>query len=455
MRHVLAIAATLLLPATSAGDEFADKLQRLMAAGKAGGHAAAAEACRELALSDPQNPNAAQAHYAAIVFAAQAWKTAPEPEKEQAQKRYGELLGEHIDRWPVGPHAPQARLLLVEHELRSRGVEAITGALRLSSADTQKAVIDAAIDSCNNALRSADDHAERVTLLNSARKQLQPLITGDNNEWPKRWTPLQVRLAIRLSEWHLAYHPQGGKYAERMLTAAATAGEECPESLKRIEFLLDCRGLIEDGPRPVSVALQGFFADSAQHRGTPEEAVRFVRAITAPLIQSSQRTITHDLRRLAGVGWGFLAAHDLAESPLAELKDQARELGLPQDAVMTIVRFRVLFAYVHFQRAGYIDKVFLQQSRDACRRWIELAPTDLDAVETDVHLLWFVDTLEARKEALVRITRLEGLCKPASERWRRVRRDRIAILRSLDQTEEADKLQSLTELLYPDAALTP
>jgi hypothetical protein len=181
-----------------------------------GDHRAAADRLRALATSQPQHPQAATAHLAAAWNAAQAARQNPEE-----LPRYESILREHLDLWPEGDLADQARLWLARLHLgRQQPDQAITTAKAVSPASIHySAAMQLLADAWKQKLATAQ-HQLPSDQVHQALAFFRQALQGQHGRLPERWTAADQVAALMLAELILRFQPANAAEAETTLRTA-------------------------------------------------------------------------------------------------------------------------------------------------------------------------------------------------------------------------------------------
>lgn len=387
-----------------------------------GNLASAADRYRKLALSQPQQKQAATAHQAAILSLADALRGDPAKHDNPAIALYEQMLKEHVSKWHDSPTADDARWWLAQFLARSGKTSESLAVLAVIPATSQYA--DEAVELAGQlyALLLAPlprDSAEARETLVRATAHLQPLVLSANQQWPESWTPLQRAAALSLSQLHLKYGLQGHEYAQRMLLAALRGTPAAEPDWQSDAASLLIVALVRGGQ--TGQAMQWLQPTAGQR---PSNALSLLDALLAEL----QRAAAAEKSALAGI---LLSAVDMTA---------ARSKG---DAEMEALLVRYRAAAL----AG------LGRDQEALTLYQTLAPQkprDGDLQEEYARLLAREDSTAAREQALRQWQAVERGCKQGSERWFRARLARIELLQALARHDEAAKLLALTRLVHPD-----
>lgn len=446
---------------------------------------------RQLALRQPLQPQAAEAHLAAVGLAATLVRqSAPGPSRQQATQDYEGLLLEHLQAWPQAPATATARWWLARLRIDAqRWLEAakLLGQIPPGSAHYQQAV-RASLDFYQRGLRqlsaaSTPDSAERASLgpsasshdvkmlarptrrqlLATAIRQWQAVILGTDNHWPATWTPLQRSVALALARLQLAESAEGPRYAERLLTAALAQNQGGAAS----------NPASANGPPPPNGPADGTWRSQAMallavaraRAGKLAAAERLLQklAAAAPLTEETALTMTQALRlrqesdrqrqrTLARFALRILALVATGESKPGDsrrLAELTRDRGVAHELLDQ--REAALAAY----RQWMHDRPKDGDAMEACARLLGKGPDAAPARSTEAKpgsqtvRTNPAQQLADRREAVQLWQQIERRSKPGGPRWRRARQARIVLLEQLGQPEQAQKLKQLTQVLYP------
>lgn len=383
---------------------------------------AAARRYRQLALHQPEHPQAAVAHQAAILALADQLRANPSRSDDAALSQYGEMLAEHLAKWSNASTVDDVRWWQAQF-LANRGQSAeALAALAILPGDSTHAAegISLAGDLYEQAIAALpQDSTVSGDLLVQATRHLQPLVLKNDQRWPTEWTPLQRAAALELARLHLKYGPQGHDYAQRMLLAALR-GAPVPEP----EWQADAAPLLI-----VALVRGGQTRDALQwlQQTTGQKSSDALSLLDA-LLAELQSAPEARKSALAGV---LLTAVD---ATAAAAKGDAEMQSL-------LVRYRAAAL------AG------LNRDQEAIVLYNTLAPQrsrDGAVQEEYAQVLSRSDGTADREQGLQQWQRVERGSRQGSPRWFRARLARIQLLKELGHGEEAAKLLALTRLVHPD-----
>lgn len=398
----------------------------------AGRFAAAAQKYCGYARKAPDRPGAAEAHRLAILCCADLLRDADADRRPAIAKVYESLLEEHLRTWPTQPTADdvrmwQARLLIVRREWPT--AVALLQQIRPTS-DNYAESITLMADCYDRQLASLPAAAsaqspQREALLADATRSLQPVITGPQNRWPEAWSKAQRSAATALAGLHLRYAEAASPYAATMLAAAirgkpesADAGDEAWQMAARTQLV-------------AALALNGRLEDAAQIAGDVKQAPpeTLLDAIAIVVREIPPGVATDRSKSL-----GQLALR------LSELVD-ARGSDLDTSQLARLEKYRA----AALAAVGDREAALSQYAKS-----VEQLPNDGDVQEQFAALLGDSDSPADLRQSLERWQRIEKRSRPGGDRWRRARRARIALLRSLNNQSEANQLESIARAILPD-----
>lgn len=181
-------------------------------------HVAASRRLRRLALEQATNPQSPSLHLTAVWNIGQAARSDP-----AAIEHYGELLEEHLNKWPEAETANKARRWLGDLRRSQDDWEGATAAYRGITRDSPllpDAIV--AAGECWNQWLNAQRREGKPTaaILADATEYLDALILGPQRTWPERWSPAQLNAALATARLRLDYSQNGLIDAQRVLQAA-------------------------------------------------------------------------------------------------------------------------------------------------------------------------------------------------------------------------------------------
>ena len=382
-------------------------------------HAEAIRRFRELAVSNRDQPRAPQAHLLAAYHAAQLARTG----KTDALEAYANLLGEHLENWPTGPAADEARLRLGRLQEHRAEWQAAVAAYRGISPDYAEypRVLDALAGCYRHWLGQMQ--AEGQPAAEVAREAVQwfeSLVLQPDGGLPRTWTLAQRNAALAAAELRLTHTDDGAARAATLLRAAlADPGDASPEWTHAAESLL-----------VFALAGQG------QRQEAAETLARLSGGPPAQLLGT--------LDGLARAG--RQAAPDVRRE-LAELQLQ------------TIALIKARWNDLHAEQQRRVERLHAQaladagRANDAIAAYAELAelyPDDGDIQEAYAALLAEQSDARSQQLALARWRTIEKRTPSDTERWYRAKYAIAELHLRQGRVEQAAKMIDLLELLHPE-----
>lgn len=418
-------------------DDFEKALAAANRERSAGRFASAAEQYRQLALQQPKHPHAPEAHRMAILQVAEILRASDSTEKAALAAAYEELLREHLAQWANQSSADDVRLwlgrLLVTRREWQRAIDVLQQVRPETAA--YSASVKLIIECYENQLRDwaeslekSDASAHRNRLLSAATQQLQPIITGPNNQWPAEWNDLQRDVALALARLHLRYTEEPSPYAEKLLIAALHGATKF-DSANRTSWCgaAHCQLLI-----------------AMVRNGKVEE----IHSLLDETISSASADVLLELladldRQMAvAVSSAQKDPHVVGQVALKIARHlDAHRIDLATDALPRLAMYRATALAATGERAAA-----LAQMGALATEW----PNNADIQERYAMLLATSDSPEELRQAVGQWQKVEGGSRSGSPRWRRARQGRIELLTRLGDTAVAERLLRLTRLLYPD-----
>jgi hypothetical protein len=418
-------------------DDFEKALAAANRERSAGRFAPAAEQYRQLALQQPNHPRAAEAHRMAILQVAEILRASDSTEKAAFAATYEELLREHLAQWANQSSADDVRLwlgrLLVTRREWQRAIDVLQQVRPETTA--YSASVKLIIECYENQLRDwaeslekSDASTHRNRLLSAATQQLQPIITGPNNQWPAEWNDLQRDVALALARLHLRYTEEPSPYAEKLLIAALrgatnidSANRTSWRGTARCQLLIALvrNGKVEDVHPLLDEAILSASADVLL------ELLADLDRQMAVAMSSAQKD-----PHVAGQVALKIARHL-----------DAHRTDLATDALPRLAMYRATALATTGERAAAHA-----QMGALATEW----PNNADIQERYAMLLATSDSPEELRQAVGQWQKVEGGSRSGSPRWRRARQARIELLTRLGDTADAEKLLRLTRLLHPD-----
>jgi len=374
---------------------------------------------RHLAKSNVQHAKAPQAHLLAVHHAAQLARE----ESPGALDLYVTLLREHLDTWPRGPTADEARRRLArlrEHQRDWQGAIAAYTAISPAAEDYEEAVGGAA--RCYRAWLDQRKAAGQPTeaVAGEAAAWFESLVADAQGRPPERWSPLQRRAALEAARLRLGYTQSSYARAEGVLAAALGGAADAPDDWKS-----DARALLI-----LSLAGQGKRTEAAemldQISSGPPEAL---------------------LTMLDGLGRIAAEAPPDVRRELAEL--QLRTMGLLErgEQAPSALQRRAL---ERLRARALADAGRTAEARAAYRALADAFPRDGEIQEAYAELLSAGEDRASLEGALERWRELERKSPARSPRWFRAKYSLAFLHYRLGSAEQAAKIITLLKVLHPD-----
>jgi hypothetical protein len=419
-------------PLSTSGDLFRDAVVAAAGERQAGRITESLQAYRRAALEHRTNPQADEAHQAAILCMADLMRASAPADRAALVRTYVDLLEEHLEHFAAQPTADEVRLwqgqLLVARQDWPAATATLEQVRRASEsfAASMKLVVQC-YESRLGALAGRADVAntEQAQLLTSATQFLQPIVVGKESRWPQSWSEVQREATLGLARLHLRYANPTSAYAEQLLTAAVR-GSAASDAEDVVAWRATAQSLL---------------VAALARRGKLPEAQAIAKQM------------------------GIVPPDRLLEA-LSSLSDVAAKQGEASDQqqvgklMLTIVRqVEVRHTELDASQLGKLDRyraAALAMTGDwagAATQYAAIAaasPDDGEIQENYAALLGQSDAPEHLRQALARWAAVEMRSRRGGERWLRARRARIEILRRIGDHAEAEKLVRLTQLLYPD-----
>lgn len=384
-------------------------------------HGEARERLQALAMAKPEHPQSAAAHLLAAWNAAQAARNDP-----AVLDTYGELLAEHVRKWPQDETVDTARgwqgqLLESQEEWR-----AAAGAyLQVSpQAERYETSLQAAIRCWNRALDQAAEIGEPTELLRaeaveSLRQHFPP--TSDSD--PDEWTPAARAAAYQIAIWKLASGNGGYAEAQQLLERAITGGPPPdPEWKERAQVL-----------RIAALA------------GLPDQLVA-AEQLWDQIDEPSPASLLLLLRRL----------HRMAEATEADRDNRRAELILAVSERLEAHRDRLDDAQrtvLRRIRAAALLAVGAQvEARTAYEQLARDYPDDGDVQRAYAQLLLEAEDAESWQQALERWRTIAARSRPRSEGWYAARWGVASALIQLGREDEAARRIRYWQAIPPGLA---
>lgn len=385
----------------------------------------AAARFRRLALGSLDQAESAGDHREAVLcLAAVAQQTARSdpPAANQAYAEYLDLCREHLRHWSSGPTAGEVQWWL-GNALAARGQW--TAAI-----ETLKTIepssphfgdsIQVLAKAYRHALQSESNASQRRQLVAEATQRLQAAILGEDNQWPTTWTSSQRVCAVELARMQLG--AGGASYAERMLHAALGGKPAADQAYREKAVPLLAMSLVLQKKTAEAVATLRQGAGGQSLAGLADRLVTQLVEQTAAQQQDASPSSEQ-----AALGQLLLAALDLAGDDAKQWETPAtRYRAAALAAIGNIAEAQTYYAALvkQFPRDGQLQQEFAQ-------------------------VLTRGSTVEELEQALAAWGRVESGSRRGGPRWQQARQARIHTLTRLGRQQEAEKLEKLTNLLYP------
>ncbi len=376
----------------------------------------AATRFRRAALANATHPDAPMAHRSAAVCWSERLRKLPQEENLADWDRYFDLLEEHLAAWPQADSALELRWWLIESlAVRGQWRRALGVLRQVPTGDPRR---DESLrlrgEAWSEIVASTTSPQPKREALSNATRELLPIITGNENRWPLRWSPAQRETAVTISKLRLRYgESTRGPYAEKLLRAALNGAPAADPRWRSVAEPLLAAALVQQGK--LAEAKQRLASHPPQNRMDALSLLEELQSLQA-------RSQTH--RKAAGA----LTLATLAALP--EESDSAWQLPYKSQALAS---------------AGNSGDALR-----AARRMADTAPNDLEAMRGLASLLAQQTSEDDRREALSLWHKLEQQGNRGSKAWFRARLARIKLQVSLGEADQAGKLLKLTQLLHPD-----
>jgi TolA-binding protein len=383
--------------------------------------AAALRRFRELALSLPEHPRAAESHMLAIHHASLQARSLRADDVAQ----YAALLHEHVEQWPDSSTSAEAWWHLGRlHQFQRQWAEAIVAYRQVPPEHARFAEAVAALGECVvrrlSLLGGGPTAASREA--DEAAGYLESIVVGPHNAWPVQWTAAQRAAALSAARIRLIFGGRIDDYrtAEQLLQQALR-GEPQPDAAWRAAAL--------------SLKV---FALAGQRRS--DEARRVLEQI-------SDAPPTELLHLLVGLAREARTAAPEVRRALAELQLLAARLLEPRASQLDAAgakQFRLLWAEALAASGQY---------EQASQMYDELSrqyPRDGDIPEAHAEALLATGDMNAAQRALTLWRDLERRTAPDTPRWYRAKYGLARAYEQLGRRAEAAKVVTLLQVLYPE-----
>lgn len=176
---------------------------------------------RRLAMAHPDHADAPQTYVDALVCLARV-----PPDERDAATDYLAALDEFLKQWPTHAHADSVRWWRANALAACQDWEAAVSAQLAAEPPAARraqtlALLGVAGEARITEMKEQDlpPEASKALVLRLTNR-LKPIITGQQNRWPDRWTSAQRSAAVSLARVHLAYGRSGRDYPYRIIVAA-------------------------------------------------------------------------------------------------------------------------------------------------------------------------------------------------------------------------------------------
>lgn len=381
---------------------------------------------RRVSLAAAQRADAAEVHRASVVAFSKSLKIAQaEGEGPQARdwERYFELLEEHLQSWPSASSAQEVRWWLIDAlTARQHWRRLISQVLKVDPEDAKYERAVSLLGEAWDAVLSDQPSSAARKQLDRAIDQLQPVITGSDNRWPRQWTAAQRTAALCLARLQLAYGEPAtaNSYAEQILQTAIKGKLKPPSNTT---------GQAEDHWQASAAAL---LAAVAIRQGELGQATNLIE-INSPTSQIDAQPVLRALLPLAEASGsdrriaGELMIDVLASSTATDTSDWALE-------------FQAAAREATGDAAGAIE---------AARRRVAQQPASQAAHLRLARLLARQPERESKQESLKLLGKLETGASNQTRQWFQIRLARIELMSDLGDRRSASKLLKITKVMHP------
>ncbi len=238
-------------------------------------HRQASARYRQLSMTTPNHPKAAEAHRLAIYHAAQVAKGQPQGSLDQ----YVAMLQEHLQTWPNAPGSDSVRRRLGQLCEHRRDWPGAIGAYRaVSSNDANYLQVVRAATRCYRAwleqCRAAGHPTEQIA--GDAAGWLESLIVTPDGRLPEHWSPLHRFAALAAARLRLDYTSAGCGRADAVLSAALSGAGDAPAQWKsaaeRTFQRIHAKALVEAGRDEEALAAYRALSAAYPRDGVIQEA---------------------------------------------------------------------------------------------------------------------------------------------------------------------------------------
>jgi hypothetical protein len=382
-------------------------------------HRAAADRYRKLALAMRQQPKAGEAHLLAVYNAAEEAKR----HEPVTLDEYAALLDEHLQIWPTGSTADQARWLvgrLKEHQGDWPAAIAAYGRISPEHPQFAAAVEAVARGYAQQIERARSAGQPTQQLVTQAARYFEGLFLDDANRLPERWSPVQRSAASSAARiWLLATPPDYDR-AERIVRAALGDAGDAEASWKS--------------------AMTGLLIAAAAGQGRVAAARQLMSDI-ATAGPPELLALLDSLSQLTS------AAPPASRRELAALASEVARFLSPRRSELPPA------GQAQFDRLEAQSLADAGQSAEALRRFAQLArayPRDGQVQEQYALLLVEAGDKPSLETALAKWREVEQRSQPATPRWFRAKYYLALAHEKLGNKEHAAKIITLTQVLHPD-----
>lgn len=398
---------------------------------KLGRTAAAVARLRQVAQAFPMNPKASGLHRSAILLVADQLRAKDSTEQADWLSQYEQLLTEHLEHWPDASSASEVRLWLAKFFLtKGKQLTALELLRQIPSKSPHYSqAIRAMITAYQTLIGTIKQPKEAIEVMGTsgakhlpaARRDLQFVITGTENRWPRRWSILQLECALALAEHHLHCDRNENQVASRLLTvalenSATNAPPEVAAWRNRAQLLL-CAALVQEKQFDLA-----------------SKTLANLTSATASDTASLLKILAQQLEKTRDIELGQLAL-----KVCDQLININPQLNTQQN--MPLLNCRSIAWEVTGQTVLAISAAEALHKRN---------PRDYKLHASYARLLASTDNPAQLETALREWHKIERGCKPGEPRWVEARTARLELLVRLDQTTKARKLLQLTRLLHPN-----
>ena len=273
-------------------------------------HDEASTRYRQIALRHTRHAKAPEAHLLAVSHAAELARN----NQEEPLRRYLALLEEHLQHWPEGTTADEARWRLARlYEYRQQW-EAASEAYRSVSDEARRPAAVAAAERCTNIVLSRlKDPADRAAAAAKAVAWFEGIAGEARRKSPPVWRPENGLAALAAARIRLAYLPGEEQQAAALLSLALSESRDADASWRAAaeSALIVASAAAGRGEQAIEVLsgwksrpigeLESLLSSLAElGRRSPPDARRAVAAVqlkAIDLIQSRRGELSAEARR--------------------------------------------------------------------------------------------------------------------------------------------------------------